>query len=98
MLTEVELNGQTRPQRKINGQEAKDSREINMKLITRSELAKRWCTSERTVDRRRKDGLIPWLDIAGGRGKRPLVRFRLEDIEDYEMRMMQKAVSRVANI
>lgn len=63
-----------------------------MKFITRSGLAKRWGTSERTVDRRRKLGLIPWIDIAGGHGKRPLVRFRLQDIEEYEGRMMQKAV------
>lgn len=92
MLTEVEVKGQTQPQRKINGQEAKDLREIDMKLITRSELAKRWNTSERTVDRRRKVSLIPWIDIAGGCGKRPLVRFRLQDIEEYEARMMQKAM------
>ena len=64
-----------------------------MKLITRSELAMRWGTSERTIDRRRKFGLIPWIDIAGGHGNRPLVRFRLQDIEEYEGRMMQKAVS-----
>jgi hypothetical protein len=63
-----------------------------MKLMTRSELAERWKTSERTVDRRRKLSLIPWIDIAGGCGNRPLVRFRLEDIEAYESRMMQKAV------
>jgi hypothetical protein len=36
--------------------------------------------------------LSPWIDSAGGQGKRPLVRFRLQDIEEYEARMMQKAV------
>lgn len=64
-----------------------------MKLITRPELAKRWGTSERTVDRRRKQGTLTWLDLAGGHGKRPIVRFRLEDIEMYENKMLQKANS-----
>ena len=63
-------------------------------MFTRKTLAKRWGTSERTVDRKRKLGLIPWIDIAGGQGKRPLVRFRMQDIEEYETRMMQKAVCR----
>jgi hypothetical protein len=63
-------------------------------MFSRKELAKRWGASERTVDRRRKDGLIAWVDIAGGQGKRPLVRFRLQDIEEYEARMIQKAVYR----
>jgi hypothetical protein len=61
-------------------------------MFTRKALANRWGTSERTVDRKRKLGLIAWIDISGGKGKRPLVRFRLEDIEEYEGRMMQKAV------
>jgi hypothetical protein len=61
-------------------------------MFTRKTLAKRWGTSERTIDRRRKLGLIQWIDIAGGHGNRPLVRFRLQDIEEYEGRMMQKAV------
>jgi hypothetical protein len=60
-----------------------------MKLLTRVELAKRWATSERTVDRKRMLGLLPWLDLSGGRGKRPLVRFRLADIEAYEERVFQ---------
>lgn len=57
-------------------------------MITRLDLAKRWQTSTRTVDRKRQLGLFPWIDIAGGCGKRPLVRFRLEDVENYEVRMM----------
>jgi len=63
----------------------------NRIMLTRTTLAKRWDTSERTIDRRRKLGLIPWIDIAGGHGKRPLVRFRLQDIEEYEARMTQRA-------
>jgi|YNPNPStandDraft_1061719.scaffolds.fasta_scaffold306950_1 hypothetical protein len=59
------------------------------KLETRAGLAKRWKVTERTVDRKRKLGLIAWIDIAGGRGKRPCVRFRMEDILAYESRMLQ---------
>jgi len=62
-----------------------------MKLLTRPELANRWDTSERTIDRRRKLGLLPWVDVAGGHGKRPIVRFRVEDIEMYENQMLQNA-------
>jgi len=62
-----------------------------MELITRLDLAKRWQTSTRTVDRKRQLGLLPWIDIAGGHGKRPIVRFRLEDIEMFENSMTQKA-------
>jgi hypothetical protein len=61
-----------------------------MKLITRLELAMRWGTSQRTIDRRRRQGTLTWLDLAGGHGKRPIVRFRLEDIEMYENQMLQK--------
>lgn len=65
-----------------------------VQLLSRGQLAERWHISERTLDRRRKLGLLPWIDLTGGRGKRPLVRFRLEDIEEFEGRMLQKAVSR----
>ena len=61
-----------------------------MEFITRMDLARRWQTSTRTIDRKRKDGLLPWVDIAGGSGRRPLVRFRLKDIEEYEERMIQR--------
>ncbi len=63
-----------------------------MKLLTRHELAERWSTSIRTIDRRRKDGLIRWIDLAGGRGSRPSVRFHLADIEAYEGKMVQQAL------
>jgi hypothetical protein len=49
-------------------------------------LAMRWDTTERTVDRRRALGLLPWVDLARGMGNRPQVRFRLADIEEYERR------------
>lgn len=63
-----------------------------MELLTRSALAERWQTSTRTVDRRRQDCLIPWVDISGGKGARPLVRFRLTDVEDFERRLLQNTV------
>jgi hypothetical protein len=53
-------------------------------MLTRDDLAKRWKTTPRTIDRRRVLGLLPWVDLAQGTGKRPQVRFRLEDVEDYE--------------
>jgi len=58
-------------------------------FLTRENLAERWKTTIRTVDRRRKLGLLPWHDLAGGRGKRPQVRFKIEDIETYEQQMRQ---------
>ena len=61
--------------------------ETESKLFTRQQLADRWETSKRTVDRRRQDGLLPWMDLTAGRGKRPIVRFRLDDVEAAESRM-----------
>jgi hypothetical protein len=58
-----------------------------MGFLTRQELAVRWKTSVRTIDRRRELGLIPWVDLAGGKGSRPCVRFKLSDIEQYEEKM-----------
>ena len=53
-------------------------------MLTRKGLAKRWETTPRTIDRRRALGLLPWVDLARGTGKRPQVRFRLVDVEEYE--------------
>jgi hypothetical protein len=53
-------------------------------MLTRQDLAKRWQTTPRTIDRRRVMGLLPWIDLAKGTGKRPQIRFRLEDVENYE--------------
>lgn len=64
-----------------------------MKLLTRQELAERWATSIRTIDRRRKFGLIRWVDLSGGVGSRPMVRFRLSDVEHYENQMNMKPSS-----
>jgi hypothetical protein len=60
-------------------------------LISRQKLAARWGCSVRTVDRLRVNGLIPWLDLVAGRGNKPLVRFRLQDVLDYEERFRQCA-------
>ena len=55
-------------------------------MITRKDLALRWKTTPRTIDRRRALGLLPWVDLARGMGNRPQIRFQLEDIEEYERR------------
>jgi hypothetical protein len=56
-------------------------------LITRKDLARRWHTSTRTIDRQRERGLIPWIDLSQGKGLRPCVRFRLADIEALELHL-----------
>ncbi len=53
-------------------------------LLTREAVAARWSVSVRTVDRLRQNGHLPWVDLRRGRGAKPIVRFCLEDIEDYE--------------
>jgi hypothetical protein len=73
----------------------KNSREVlNMtpeRHFSRQALAQRWNTSTRTIDRLRQAGKLPWIDIAGGRGARPIVRFTLTDVEQYERAMRQNA-------
>jgi len=64
-----------------------------MELLTRSGLAKRWKSSIRTVDRRRQIGLIPWVDLSGGKGSRPVVRFRLIDVENFEIKVLQNPLA-----
>jgi hypothetical protein len=53
-------------------------------VLTRQELAKRWKTTTRTVDRLRGMGLLPWQDLKKGIGLKPMVRFKIDDIEMYE--------------
>jgi len=53
-------------------------------LISRSQLAERWGVNSKTLDRLRKTGRLPWLDLTNGRGGKPLVRFREEDVQAYE--------------
>ena len=52
--------------------------------FTRKKLAGRYDVSVRTIDRWRKQGLIGWLDLSGGRGQRPTVRFTLEAVLEFE--------------
>ncbi|MEJ5328752.1 MAG: hypothetical protein WHT07_01190 [Desulfobaccales bacterium] len=60
-----------------------------MELLTRKDLAKRWRTTVRTIDRRRIEGLLPWIDLTAGKGRKPQVRFRIEDVEAYEAAFLQ---------
>ena len=54
--------------------------------LTREAVAARWSVSIRTVDRLRQDGSLPWVDLRGGRGAKPIVRFSLKDVEEYEQK------------
>jgi hypothetical protein len=55
--------------------------------LNRQALAAHWNTSTRTIDRLRQAGKLPWIDLSGGRGIRPLVRFKIEDVEKFEETM-----------
>jgi hypothetical protein len=59
--------------------------------LSRTELALRWNVSTKTVDRLRQRGILPWVDMSAGPGKRPLVRFMLADIELFEQQIRQAA-------
>jgi len=57
---------------------------MKTELFTRKMLEERWQVSGRTIDRLRASGALAWFDLSGGKGLKPIVRFRLEDIEAYE--------------
>ena len=59
-------------------------------LLTRGQLAIRWHCSVRKIDRMRTYGLLPWIDISGGEGDRPTVRFQVDAIEEFEKRNLKK--------
>jgi hypothetical protein len=61
-------------------------------LLTKKDLAKRWQQTTVTIDRYRKLGSLPWLDLTGGKGIKPIVRFRLSDIEEYEDKLRMHAM------
>jgi hypothetical protein len=61
----------------------------NVVFLTREALSKRWGITTRTIDRQRILGLLPWRDLSNGIGKRPIVRFKLSDIEEYEKKVLQ---------
>jgi hypothetical protein len=58
-------------------------------FLSREDLSKRWALTTRTIDRQRNIGLLPWCDLSNGVGKRPIVRFKLSDIEEYERKVLQ---------
>jgi len=64
-------------------------------------LALRWGVNAKTIDRLRKAGRLPWLDLTNGRGGKPLVRFREADVRAYEtltrMAPLEKEVGRNAS-
>ena len=49
-------------------------------FFTRRQLSERWNVSLVTVDRMRASGRLPWIDLSGGTGKKPLVRFERADV------------------
>jgi hypothetical protein len=63
-----------------------------MEMFTKKGVANRWNCSTRKIDRLRKAGKLAWVDISGGLGSRPMVRFRVEDILVYEEHFLQSAV------
>ena len=55
-------------------------------FLSRKELGERWNVQPKTIDRMRQRGLLPWLDLSGGKGGKTLVRFKIGDVEAYETR------------
>lgn len=53
-------------------------------LLTKGQLATRWNCSERKIDRMRTYGVLSWIDLSGGEGNRPTVRFSVSSIEEFE--------------
>lgn len=54
-----------------------------MVFYTRKEVAGFLKVSKRTIDRLRRDGILPWVDLSAGRGKKPVVRFPAAAIENF---------------
>ncbi len=55
-------------------------------FLTRQALAARWRVSLRTIDRLKARGRLPWVDFSTSDG-RTCVRFRLDDVIDFERKM-----------
>jgi len=55
-----------------------------MEFLTRSQLGTRWQISQRSLDRWRQIGRLPWVDLSRGKGHRPVVRFALPDVQNFE--------------
>ncbi len=52
--------------------------------LSREQLAEHWGCSVRKIDRLRKLRLLPWIDLNAGKGQKPLVRLRHQDIIEFE--------------
>jgi len=62
-------------------------------LLTREALRQRWGVGLRMVDRLRKANKLPWIDVSGGRGSRPTVRFKLDDVLAFEAAMRREGAT-----
>lgn len=65
--------------------------EKSIHMLSREELAARWNCSLRKIDRLRKYGELPWIDLTAKKGKRPSVRFSLDQIIQFEARCSMNA-------
>jgi hypothetical protein len=50
-------------------------------LVTRKQTARQLKITERTVDKLRRLGVLPWIDLTMGKTGRPIIRFQQTDIE-----------------
>ncbi len=53
-------------------------------LLTEKEVAEWLQVSRRTLIRWRQLGQGPkWIDISGGRGRKPMIRYRMSDVLEF---------------
>lgn len=62
-------------------------------FLTGKDVAKRWGVHPQTVNRRRKQGLLNWINLNAGISERPIVRFRLSDIIEFEKKTLTHGVT-----
>ncbi len=60
-------------------------------MLNRQQLAERWGCSTRKIDRLRKNGDLAWMDLTAKKGRKPIVRFRAQDIKDFEENSLLRA-------
>jgi hypothetical protein len=68
--------------------ESEASPAIGVNHLTQLELARRWCLSTATIERWRSEGIGPRFLKLGGQ-----VRYRLDDILDYEASCLRSSTS-----
>lgn len=56
----------------------------NQAWFKRAQVAARWGCSVRKIDRLREKGLLKWIDLTGKQGRKPVVRFSLDQILEFE--------------